>query len=299
MGYISGTTTEIYFAGLKVGEAMGFSKDPTVKWSENDFVGNPVTQYIPIKVDATGTIEKFEPDWQMFALALGYTYYNETAEAGEFFKNAENNPDVLWRYLEVFDLPYAAVGTADYDLDDGPSFPYTLGEFTARCPLANYLKIKAEDSGITVDGDVVIEIADIDTLTQAVTFTLDTTLLAGSLGWIELSPTQGADFVIGDEYRIRIISAGTDATGSLVTAKSFKYNASPNIRSAFVLGLQQNANDEGFEIRVYNRKENGDLAYIEDFTGVKFLRDSFEITPNELTKVSIDWYAAEYRIYKP
>lgn len=298
--YLSGTTAEIWFAGEKIGDATGFTKEPTVLWNESDFVGNPVKQYIPIKVDATGTIERFVPDWRMFALTLGYTYYDESLGYEEFFKDGENNAEVLWRYLEVYDTNYNGIDDPTLPGD----LPYLIAPFTARCPQANYLKLRMDNTGAGwSDGALVFEInsSPAGTGTSYATFTISdtSTVLTGSQEWHEIEAVNANDMTVGDEYYIILKSTGTTATGDLNIAKSFIYNTSPNIRSAFVLGLKQNANDEGFEIKVKHYSVDGELVYIEDFTGVKLTKSGFDITPMDLTKVSIDWYAAEYWIYKP
>ena len=312
--YELGTNTEIYFAGLKIAEATGFSADTSVTWSEQDFIGNPVKQFIPIKVDSTGTIDKIIMDWQMFALALGYTYYGvagiDDLTGNQFFKNGENDSDVLWRYLEIFEAPHssdvytlALPGVSPLDL------PIVLTEaLPGRCPEIEFLKVKASWDNETTPGDIIFELVD-EGAVQYATFTIASSgLVAGSSpAWVSIAPDGAGptnllafDATTDEpkEYRIRI-AAVSDAVGDLVMAKSFKYIASSSIRCAFVLRLMQEANDEGFEIRVLHRKEDGTIAYVEDYTGVKLTKNGFSISPSELTTVSIDWYAGGYSISAP
>ena len=292
--YLSGTTTEIYFAGQKIGELKGFTAEPTTKWSENDFIGNPVKQYIPIKVDATGTIERLVPDWQMFALALGYTHH--VTSSGEqidtFFMDGENNADVLWRYLEEFDLPDQSTALVDIDADT------KICEFVARCPEINYIKLKCINTGITSAGFIVLDVIKKGGSTSVATFLIPDTDDLTSLEWVEFAAaSQDSDLEIGETYEIKVDSTSTTADGFITLAKSFKYNASPNI-SAFVLGMKQNANVEGFVIKVVHYKADGDVNFVEEYTGVKLTKSGFDISPMELTTVSIDWYAAAYGIRK-
>ena len=135
--YLAGTTTEIYFAGMKIGEITGFKKDPTITWSEDDFVGFPLRQFIPIKQDATGTIDRYIPNWQMLALALGQTYY-DTTTAKEVFESGEND-GIFWRYLEYNDVPPNQTTPVSMALTTTP--PVVLGEFIGRCPKLNYVKM--------------------------------------------------------------------------------------------------------------------------------------------------------------
>jgi len=287
--YLSGTTTKLFFAGLEVGEVTGFTKEPTITWSENDFMGTPVKQFIPIKIDATGSIDRLIPDWQMFALALGYTYYNTTDDI-ESFQSGDANPDILWRKIEYFDLPYN--DTSPMSIDTG-ALPVEVARFIGRMPELEHVKLRMRDGG-GITGILTFQIiGSVSGVIASVNY--DTAGLTGSFAWITLAPTT-SDVVLEEECTISLV--GTTGSGTLDVSKSLKYSATPNIRGAFVAGFKSNAFDEGFEIRVYHAGLEGELKYIEKFTGVIFHRSGIEIAPNELTSSSLEWYASGYLIYK-
>lgn len=293
--YLAGTTTEVYFAGYKVGEITGFTKDPTIEWAEHDFVGYGVKQMIPIKQDATGTFEKLIPDWQMLALALGHTYYDTTL-AQEVFESGEND-GIFWRYLEVIDVPADEVNQWTFNLST-PPFPWVAAKFTARCPKINYIKLRVRQVAVPSGQTLSFDIYDPGLTTTVATFTMNTSDYTDIVWyWINTPITQTADLELETEYEIRF-TASTTSSGQLDFARSFKYITIPDIRMAFVAGMMQDADDEGFVIRVKNRNLEGELIYIEEFGGVKFLKSGIEITPNDLTSNSLEWYASSYIIYK-
>jgi len=225
----------------------------------------------------------------MFALALGYTYYNTTDDI-ESFQSGDANPDILWRKIEYFDLPYN--DTSPMSIDTG-ALPVEVARFIGRMPELEHVKLRMRDGG-GITGILTFQIiGSVSGVIASVNY--DTAGLTGSFAWITLAPTT-SDVVLEEECTISLV--GTTGSGTLDVSKSLKYSATPNIRGAFVAGFKSNAFDEGFEIRVYHAGLEGELKYIEKFTGVIFHRSGIEIAPNELTSSSLEWYASGYLIYK-